>query len=82
MSVIAFEAVALPTVMSSLVPGLDIGYLWTVAGWEVHATWVGVGIFGAVVMTILNILGVKIVAIVQTSVVIAILVVGFFFGTG
>ncbi|MBU13907.1 MAG: amino acid permease [Gammaproteobacteria bacterium] len=82
MSVIAFEAVALPTVMSSLVPGLDIGYLWTVAGWEVHATWVGVGIFGAVVMTILNILGVKIVAIVQTSVVIAILVVGFFFVTG
>ena len=82
MSVIAFEAVALPTVMSSLVPGLDIGYLWTVAGWEVHATWVGVGIFGAVVMTILNILGVKIVAIVQTTVVIAILVVGFFFVTG
>jgi amino acid transporter len=68
--------------MSSLVPGLDIGYLWTVAGWEVHATWVGVGIFGAVVMTILNILGVKIVAIVQTTVVIAILVVGFFFVTG
>lgn len=82
MSVIAFEAVALPTVMSSLVPGLDIGYLWTVAGWEVHATWVGVGIIGAVVMTILNILGVKIVAIVQTTVVMAILVVGFFFVTG
>lgn len=82
MSVIAFEAVALPTVMSSLVPGLDIGYLWTVAGWEVHATWVAVGIFGAVVMTILNILGVKIVAIVQTTVVLAILIVGFFFVTG
>ncbi len=82
MSVIAFEAVALPTVMSSLVPGLDIGYLWTVAGWEVHASWVAVGILGAVVMTTLNILGVKIVAIVQTTVVIMILVVGFFFISG
>jgi APA family basic amino acid/polyamine antiporter len=82
MSVIAFEAVALPTVMSSLVPGLDIGYLWTIAGWEVHATWVGVGILGAVVMTTLNVLGVKMVAIVQTTVVMLILVVGFFFFTG
>ena len=82
MSVIAFEAVALPTVMSSLVPGLDIGYLWTIAGWEVHATWVATGIAGAVVMTILNVLGVKIVAIVQTTVVIVILIVGFLFVTG
>lgn len=82
MSVIAFEAVALPTVMSSLVPGLDIGYLWTVAGWDVYATWVAVGIFGAVAMTTLNILGVKMVAIVQTTVVLLILVVGFFFISG
>lgn len=82
MSVIAFEAVALPTVMSSLVPGLDIGYLWTIAGWEVHATWVGTGILGAVVMTTLNVLGVKMVAIVQTTVVMLILVVGFFFFSG
>ncbi len=82
MSVIAFEAVALPTVMSSLVPGLDVGYLWTVAGWEVHASWVATGILGAVLMTTLNVLGVKIVAIVQTTVVMLILVVGFFFVTG
>ena len=82
MSVIAFEAVALPTVMSSLVPGLDVGYLWTVAGWDVHASWVATGILGAVLMTTLNVLGVKIVAIVQTTVVMLILVVGFFFVTG
>lgn len=82
MSVIAFEAVALPTVMSSLVPGLDIGYLWTIAGWDVHATWVATGVLGAVVMTILNVLGVKMVAIVQTTVVVMILVVGFFFVSG
>ncbi|MCG8413779.1 MAG: APC family permease [Pseudomonadales bacterium] len=82
MSVIAFEAVALPTVMDSLVPGLDIGYLWTVAGWEVYATWVATGILGAIVMTTLNVLGVKFVAIVQTTVVVLILVVGFVFVTG
>ena len=39
-SVVAFEAVALPTVAEYLVPGFSRGYLWTVAGWEVEATWV------------------------------------------
>jgi len=75
-SVIAFEAVALPTVLSSLVPGLEQGYLWTIAGWDVYLTWVLVGIAGAVVMTTLNIIGVKTVAIVQTIVVSLILLVG------
>ena len=81
-SVIAFEAVALPTVMSSLVPGLDIGYLWTIAGWEVHATWVATGVAGAVIMTTLNVLGVKMVAIVQTTVVVVILAAGLLFFSG
>ncbi|MCB1672149.1 MAG: APC family permease, partial [Pseudomonadales bacterium] len=78
-SVIAFEAVALPTVLSSLVPGLDRGYLWTIAGWDVYLTWVLVGVAGAVLMTTLNIVGVKTVAIVQTTVVTLILVVGALF---
>ncbi|MCY4264218.1 MAG: APC family permease [Gammaproteobacteria bacterium] len=82
MSVIAFEAVALPTVLSPLVPGLDIGHLWTVAGWEVHATWVATGIAGALIMTTLNVLGVKMVAIAQSTVVIIILAVGFMFLSG
>lgn len=81
-SVIAFEAVALPTVLSSLVPGLDIGYLWQIAGWDVHFTWVLTGITGALLMAFLNIVGVRIVAIVQTVVVAAILVVGVVFLTG
>jgi amino acid transporter len=76
MSVIAFEAVALPTVASSLVPGLNTVYLWTIAGWDVYLIWVLTGIGGAVLMTFLNIIGVKTVAVVQTSVVLLILIVG------
>lgn len=82
MSVIAFEAVALPTVASSLLPGLNKVYLWTIAGWDVYLTWVLTGIAGAVVMTVLNIIGVKTVAIVQTTVVLLILIVGAVFLTG
>lgn len=81
-SVIAFEAVALPTVASSLIPGLDKIYLWTIAGWDVYLTWVLVGIAGAVIMTILNIVGVKTVAVVQTTVVLLILIVGAMFLLG
>lgn len=81
-SVIAFEAVALPTVLSSLVPALNYGYLWTVAGWDVYLAWVLTGIAGAIIMTTLNILGVKMVAIVQTVVVMLILLVGLAFVSG
>ncbi|MFT6115870.1 MAG: amino acid transporter [Candidatus Azotimanducaceae bacterium] len=81
-SVIAFEAVALPTVVSSLIPGLDKIYLWTIAGWDVYLTWVLVGIAGAVIMTILNIVGVRTVAVVQTTVVLLILIVGAMFLLG
>ena len=43
-SVVAFEAVALPTVVDYLVPGFSRGYLWTIAGWDVQLTWVLVGV--------------------------------------
>ena len=81
-SVVAFEAVALPTVMSELVPGLDKVLLWEIAGWEVHLTWVMTGVAGAVVMTALNVVGVRMVALVQTIVVVVILVVGVLFVGG
>ena len=42
-AVCAFEAVALPTVVSYLAPGFETGYLYTIAGWDVNLTWVLVG---------------------------------------
>lgn len=58
-SVVAFEAVALPTVVDYLVPGFSRGYLWTVAGWDVHFTWVLLGAIAAIIMTVINILGIR-----------------------
>ena len=58
-SVVAFEAVALPTVVDYLSPGFSRGYLWTVAGWDVHITWVLLGIVAAICMTLINILGIR-----------------------
>lgn len=58
-SVVAFEAVALPTVVDYLSPGFSRGYLWTVAGWDVHITWVLLGVIAAICMTFINILGIR-----------------------
>lgn len=75
-SVVTFEAVALPTVVEYLAPGFSRGYLWTVAGWDVHATWVAVGAGAAVVMTTINVIGIKTAARVQMLVTALILVAG------
>jgi amino acid transporter len=75
-SVVAFEAVALPTVLEYLVPGFSRGYLWTIAGWDVNVTWVLTGALAAVVMTVINILGIRTAARLQALVVVIVLLSG------
>ncbi|GHE19531.1 APC family permease [Halomonas urumqiensis] len=81
-SVVAFEAVALPTVVEHLFPNYSVGHLWTIAGWEVKATWVAVGVAGSLVMMWINHIGVRTAALVQKVVTVLILVVGVMFITG
>ena len=75
-SVVAFEAVALPTVVEYFIPNYNQGYLWTIAGWDVYATWVGVGMLGSVIVTWLNIRGMEVSAWFQKTAVLGILFVG------
>ena len=81
-SLVAFEAVALPTVIEYLFPNYGVGYLWTIAGWDVHFTWLLVGVAGAIIMTWINILGIKTAALMQKVVTALILVVGIMLVTG
>jgi amino acid transporter len=75
-SVVAFEAVALPTVAEYLAPGFSRGYLWTVAGWDVQFTWVLVGVVAAIVMTAINVLGIRVAARLQVLATTLVLLVG------
>ncbi len=75
-SVVAFEAVALPTVVDYLVPGFGRGYLWTVAGWDVNLTWVLVGVVAALVITGINVLGIRTAARLQILATALVLLVG------
>ncbi|QKY68320.1 APC family permease [Lentibacillus sp. CBA3610] len=58
-SVIAFEAVALPTVFEYLIPNYSQGYLYTLAGWDVTMTWAGIGIIGSIIVAWVNYRGIK-----------------------
>jgi amino acid transporter len=80
--VVAFEAVALPTVIEHLFPNYKIGLLWTVAGWDVYFTWTLVGSAGAIVMTWINIRGIQASAVMQKVVTLLIMVVGIMLVTG
>lgn len=81
-SVVAFEAVALPTVTDYLLPGFSRGYLWTIADWDVELTWVLVGVGAAIVMTAINIVGIRTAARLQLIATVLILLVGILLLTG
>ncbi len=81
-SVVAFEAVALPTVVEYLAPNYKVGFLWTIAGGEVYASWVAVGVAGALLMTWVNCIGVRTAALLQKLVILLIFAAGFMFFTG
>lgn len=67
--VVMFEAVAVPRTMTYLVPNIEHIHLWTVAGFDVHLTWALIGSITAVLLTWLNIRGIKMTSLVQTFVV-------------
>lgn len=75
-TVCIFESVALPTAVEYLVPGIRLGTLWTVVGAPVDVGFVLVGVLGAVVMTVINYVGIRTAGRVQIVVTIAIVAAG------
>jgi amino acid transporter len=81
-SVVAFEAVALPTVVEYLFPSYLTGYLYEIAGYDVYLSWVLVGAISSIIITIVNYFGVKAAAFVQGIVTFLIACVGIMLFTG
>ena len=65
-NVCLFEAVALPTAMEYLTPNIRLGTLWSFMGSEVDAGFVLIGAGASLVITIVNVLGIKPAAWFQT----------------
>lgn len=82
LTVVAFEAVAFPTVVEVIYPNYAIGDLWTIAGWEVKLSWVAVGVAGSLAMMAINYVGVATAAFIQKVVTAAIGVGGVLYFLG
>ncbi len=82
MTVPVFESVALPTAVEYLFPDLKLGYLWSLQDSDVYLSFVGVGIAGALLMTVINVIGIKTAAFVQTLITLMFFLIGmaFLFG--
>ena len=65
-SVVCFEACALPTIITYIYPNFLQGYMYTVAGFDIYASWVAVAVGIAILITYINIRGAKTAAILQT----------------
>lgn len=65
-TVCVFESVALPTAIEYLFPSIRLGTLWTVLGAPVSVGFVAIGIAAALVMTWINVIGIRAAALVQS----------------
>jgi amino acid transporter len=81
-SICCFEAVALAFAIEYLQIDLKHVYLWTIAGYDVHLGWASVGIVTTVILTAVNIVGVKMSAVVQVVITAMILASGLVLVTG
>lgn len=74
--VVAFEACAFPTVIQYICPGFLKGYMYTIAGFDIYASWVVVGVIASIIITIINYFGAKSAAKLQTILTISIAAIG------
>ncbi|NMP16129.1 APC family permease [Thalassotalea sp. Y01] len=77
-----FEAAALPTAMEYLFPNIKLGYLWRIYDADVYISYAIIGVVASIIMTLINYLGVKFMAVVQTAITSGFLVVGLMFLAG
>lgn len=67
-----FESTALPVALQYLFPDISIVPLWELAGYEVDLGSALIGVGAAMLMTLVNLLGIRVAAIVQTLITLAI----------
>lgn len=78
----AWEAIALSSAFHYMLPLSKAGYLWSIAGFDVYFSWSFTGIVGAVILSLLNMTGVKPVAVFQILLVLVMVTTGIIFVLG
>ncbi len=82
LGVAAWEGPALATAIDYIVPIPQIGYLWTIEGYDVYASWSMVAVVASVIITFVNYRGAKQAAVFQTIATLGLVLVGILFVFG
>ncbi|MBR0598091.1 APC family permease [Sinanaerobacter chloroacetimidivorans] len=77
--VAAWEGIALATAIDYIFPIPQIGYLWSVAGYSVYASWSVIGMVAALVLLLLNHFGTRTTAIFQVMTTSFLIMIGLIF---
>lgn len=59
LGVAAWEGIALATAVDAILPIPSAGPCWEIAGYPIHLSWALIGVFGALIITVLNFIGLK-----------------------
>ena len=76
LGVVCFEACSFPSIIQYIFPGILKGFVYTIAGFDIYASWLLIAALTTVFITVINIYGIKIAAKVQTVFTVAIALVG------
>lgn len=82
LGVAAWEGPAFATAVDYVFPIPNLGYLWTIQGYDVYISWALVAIAASVIITIVNIRGAKSAAVFQTIATLGLVSVGLLFLCG
>ncbi|MBZ9685495.1 APC family permease [Clostridium estertheticum] len=74
--VVAFEACAFPNVIEYIMPNFLQGHMYTIAGFDVYGSWVGIGVIISIIITMINYRGTKDSAFLQKILVVIIALAG------
>lgn len=80
--VVCYEAVSLPTIVQYLFPGFMKGYLYSVAGFDIYASWLIIAVLFSAIIVWVNIQGTKSAALFQNVLTIMIAAVGIILTAG
>lgn len=77
--VAAWEGIAISTAINYIIPVPMLGYLWSVAGYKVYASWSAIGMSVGLILIILNLRGGKSAVLFQNIATIGLTLVGIIF---
>ncbi len=80
--VAAWEGIAISTAIDYVIPIPKLGYLWTIAGYDVYFSWCALGMSVGLILIILNYMGGKSAALFQTIATLGLTGVGVLFMVG